>query len=254
MKLGAQFFTLRERCKTPEALHASFAAMKEIGYDNAQMSAICQIEPERLRSYVEEFDLPITCTHSPFDRIVNDTDALIREHQIYGCPVIGLGMMPGEYHGSLEAARTFLHLIDEPMKKIEAAGLHLAYHNHAFEFKDLEGTCLYDLLIEEAPSLHFILDTYWVKYAGRDVFHYLDLFGSSRMTNIHFKDMRTEPEGEICPCGAGVIDFAPIIARCDALGIPNALVEQDNAPTLGDEYEQMRFSYEHLAPLFGERR
>ena len=50
MKLGAQFFTLREKNKTPEGLYNSFAEMKKIGYQIAQMSAICQIEPERLKS------------------------------------------------------------------------------------------------------------------------------------------------------------------------------------------------------------
>ena len=94
MKLGAQFFTLREKNKTPEGLYRSFADVKKIGYQVVQMSAICQIEPERLKAYSDEFELPITCTHSPFERIVNDTDALIKEHIIYGCPVIGLGSMP----------------------------------------------------------------------------------------------------------------------------------------------------------------
>ena len=95
MKLGAQFFTLREKNKTPEGLYNSFKKVKEIGYQVVQMSAICQIEAERLRSFSDEFELPITVTHSPLDRILNDTDALINEHKIYGCPVIGLGMMAG---------------------------------------------------------------------------------------------------------------------------------------------------------------
>ena len=62
--------------------------------------------------------------------------------------------------------------------------------------------------------------------------------------------MKTEPKGEICPCGVGVIDFAPVVKLCNELNIPNALVEQDNAPTLGDSYEQMSISYSNLAHLF----
>ena len=143
MKLGAQFFTLRERNKTPEGLYNSFKAVKEIGYQVVQMSAICQIEPERLKSFSDEFDLPITCTHSPLDRILNDTDALINEHKIYGCPVIGLGMMPKEYWNSVEDVRKFMDMLRDPMKRIEAAGLKFAYHNHAFEFVDLGGVCSY---------------------------------------------------------------------------------------------------------------
>ena len=147
MKLGAQFFTLRERNKTPEGLYESFRRVKEIGYQVVQMSAICQIEAERLKAFSDEFDLPITCTHSPLDRILNDTEALVKEHITYGCPVVGLGMMPKEYHGSIEGARTFIDLIREPIKRIEDAGLRFAYHNHEFEFVDLGGVCSYDLLL-----------------------------------------------------------------------------------------------------------
>lgn len=250
MKLGAQFYTLREKNKTPEGLRNSFKVMKEIGYSVAQMSAICPIEPERLMSFSEEFDLPITCTHSAYDRIVGDTDALIKEHITYGCPVIGIGSMPNNFRGSVEGARAFLESIKEPMKKMEAAGLRFAYHNHAFEFDDLGGVCSFDILNEEAPTLNYILDTYWIKYAGRDYLEYIKLFGNERLTNVHFKDMRTEPKGEICPCGAGTIDFAPVVKLCDELNIPYALVEQDNAPALGDEYEQMKFSFDHLKHLF----
>lgn len=250
MKLGAQFYTLREKNKTPEGLYNSFKEMKKIGYQVAQMSAICEIEPERLKAFSDEFELPITCTHSPYDRIVNDTNALIKEHKIYGCPVIGLGMMPKEYRDTLEGARAFMDAIREPLKRINDAGLRFAYHNHAIEFVDLGGVCSYDLMIEELPTLNFILDTYWFKYADRSYLDYIKLLGNERLTNVHFKDMKTEPKGDICPCGEGTIDFAPVVKLCDELKIPYALVEQDNAPKLGDEYEQMATSFNNLKHLF----
>ena len=250
MKLGAQFFTLRERNKTPEGLYNSFKEVKKIGYQVVQMSAICQIEPERLKSFSDEFELPITCTHSAFDRIVNDTDALIKEHITYGCPVIGIGSMPNEYRGSIEGARAFMDAVRTPIKKMEDAGLRFAYHNHEFEFVDLGGVCSYDLLMEELPTLNFILDTYWFKYADRSYLDYIKLMGNERLTNVHFKDMKTEPQGEICPCGVGTINFAPVVKLCDDLKIPYALVEQDNAPKLGDEFEQLATSFNNLKHLF----
>lgn len=250
MKLGAQFYTLREKNKTPEGLYNSFKEVKKIGYQVVQMSAICQIEAERLKSFSDEFELPITCTHSAFDRIVNDTDALIKEHITYGCPVIGIGSMPNEYRGSIEGARAFMDKIREPMKKMEDAGLRFAYHNHDFEFVDLGGVCSYDLLMQELPTLNFILDTYWFKYADRSYLDYIKLMGNERLTNVHFKDMKTEPKGDICPCGVGTIDFAPVVKLCDDLKIPYALVEQDNAPKLGDEFEQLATSYNNLKHLF----
>ena len=250
MKLGAQFYSIRDNTTTPEDLKESFKKIKDIGYEIVQMSAICKIEAERLKSFSEEFSLPITCTHSPFDRIINDTDALIREHIVYGCPTIGLGSMPREYVESPDGLAAFIDTIKLPIKKIRDAGLRFAYHNHAFEFDKIDGKLPYDVLIEELPELDFIVDTYWIRYAGYDFMDYIRKLGPDRVRNVHFKDMLTEPKGSICPCGNGVIDFAPLVKLCDEMGIVNALVEQDNAPESGDSIDQMRISYENLKHIF----
>ena len=250
MKLGAQFFSIRNMTQTPEGVRRSFQKMHEIGYTVSQMSGICAMQPEMLRDLAEEFNLPITCTHSPFDRIVKDTDNLIKEHKIFNCPVIGLGYMPNEYHSDIEAVRAFLSTLKEPIKKIRDAGLTFAYHNHAFEFERVGGVQIYDILIEECSDMNFILDTYWVKYGNNDIIKYIDLLGGKRMTNIHFKDMKTENRGPICPCGEGVIDFKPIIDKCREVGVKYALVEQDNAVEADSSYDQMEISYQNLKNLF----
>lgn len=250
MKLGAQFYSIRDKAKTPEGIRNSFKAMKDIGYEITQMSGIGEIAPEELRDISLEYNLPITCTHINPAYLRENTEKYINEHKIYGCPVIGIGGMPTEYRGTLEGTRAFIKEFSEIAKKINDAGLAFAYHNHAFEFEDLGGVIAYDVLIEEFENLTFILDTYWVKYGGYDYLDYIKSLGNKRIQNVHFKDMKTEPKGEICPCGVGVIDFAPVVKLCNELSIPNALVEQDNAPTLGDSFEQMGISYANLAHLF----
>ena len=250
MKLGAQFYSIRDKATTPEEIKRSFKAMKEIGYEIAQMSGIGEISAEELRDISLEYNMPITCTHISPPLLRENTDKYIHEHKIYGCPVIGIGSMPGEYRGSVEGIRAFIKDFSDVAKKLNDAGLKFAYHNHAFEFDDLGGVCSYDVLIEEAPTMNFILDTYWFKYAGRSYLDYIKLLGNTRLTNVHFKDMLTAPQGPICPCGEGTIDFAPVVKLCNELAIPYALVEQDNAPQLGDEYEQMATSFNNLKHLF----
>ena len=250
MELGAQFYTLRKQAATPEGVENCFRKMHEIGYEVAQMSGICQMDPEVLKEYSIKYQLPITCTHSPYDRIVGDTDALIREHKIYGCPVIGIGAMPKENRDTLEGVRAFIESIREPIKRIEDAGLAFAYHNHAFEFNTPFGTDSFDILAEELPTMEFILDVYWLHYANRNPVEFIKKIGRDRLSNIHLKDMKTNPQGPICPCGEGVIDFASIVKLGKELGIPNALVEQDNAPDLGCEFDQMTRSFKNMKPLF----
>lgn len=252
MKFGAQFYSIRNHTQTPEELYESFKAMKNIGYSIAQMSGICKMDPYVLKSYIEEFDLPVVCTHSPFDRIIGDTDELIREHKIYGCDTIGLGGMPAKYFESADGIRAFIKDMEEPIKKMNAEGITFAYHNHAKEFEDLGGVCAMDILINESDKINFILDTYWVRRGKNDNLEMIKRIGAGRMKNIHLKDLSVEPDGPECPLGLGVIDFKPIVALCDELGIPNALVEQDNAAVSDDSYGQMRISYENMHHLFEE--
>lgn len=252
MKFGAQFFSIRNHTQTPDDLYNSFKVIKGFGYSIAQMSAICKIDPYVLKSYIDEFDLPVSCTHSPFDRIINDTDELIREHKIYGCNTIGLGMMPQEYLYTVDGIRTFLKKVEKPIKKINGAGLTFAYHNHNMEFFDLGGVCAMDILLEENDAINFILDTYWVRRAGEDNLKMIKKIGAGRMQNIHLKDLSYDPDGPECPLGLGVIDFEPIVSLCDELGIRNALVEQDNAALTEDSFGQMKISYDNLKYLFKE--
>ena len=251
MKLGAQFYSLRTECKTPEDLRNTMKKVKEIGYDIMQASSICEIDPYQFRSFIDETDLPVTCTHKSYEAIVNDTDNLIKFHQIIGCKTIGLGGMPLEHRASLDGLKNFVATMKDPIKKINDAGLRFAYHNHAFEFEPIEGVRIYDYLIEELPDMDFIHDVYWSTYAGEDPAKYIKLLGEAgRMIDIHFKDMISAPQGAICPCGDGIIDFAPLVPLCESVGIKNVQVEQDNAPDLGDVFEQMKRSHDHLRPMF----
>ena len=158
--------------------------------------------------------------------------------------------MPGEYRGSYEGLKKFKEEILEPVKKIRDAGLIFTYHNHAFEFENWDGVLPYDYMIEEIPEFDFIHDVYWTTYAGECPSKYIKLLAEAgRMTDVHFKDMKSGPKGPICACGDGIIDFAPLADLCYSLGIKNVLVEQDNAPDFEDSFEQMERSYKHLRPM-----
>lgn len=53
-----------------------------------------------LRSICEENGLRVVLTHTDPARILNDTDAVIREHDILGCDYIGIGAMPEKYRSA----------------------------------------------------------------------------------------------------------------------------------------------------------
>ena len=104
-------------------------------------------------------------------------------------------------------------------------------------------------LIEEFPELNFILDTYWVEFAGHSAIEYIQKIGGNRLTNIHFKDMANDEKRSICPCGEGTLDFKAIYEACKQVGVENVLVEQDNAANRPDPLGEMQKSFAHLRPI-----
>jgi len=251
MKLGAQLYSLRTFLQTPEDIRTTFQKVKAIGYENVQLSGNAPTDAKILKSISEECELPIVITHSPIDRIINDTEALIADHKTFGCPVIGLGVMPDAYRGSLAGLDEFLKVMKEPVKKIHDAGLGFAYHNHAFELTPTEGDdrLVLDVMLEKCTDWGFIMDTYWVEFAGFSAVDYIAKIGKERLTNIHFKDLANNEARSICSCGNGTLDFKTIYEACVKMDVQNVLVEQDNAVDTPDAFAEMAKSFAHLRPI-----
>lgn len=245
-------YSLRTFCQNPEDLKETILKCKAMGYQNVQFSGVAAMDAEVWAQISAETGMEIVCTHNSFDRIVNDTDALIAEHKLFGCSVIGLGGMPVEYRGSREALENFFKVMEEPVRKIEAAGLHFAYHNHNFEFdkfSNAEG-CSMDVMVEEKPNWFMILDTGWVNFAGKSAAEYVERIGGERLRCMHFKEFKKADRDTICPCGEGFSNFPEIIAACRKVGVENVLVEQDNAVNKDDPFDEMKRSADYLLPLF----
>ncbi len=253
MKLGAQLFSVRQFTQNYEDLRSTFGKLKDIGYDSVQVSAIGPIPAEKIAEASNDYSLPVTCTHTPLKRILEETDKVIEEHKIFGCSQIGIGWIDPKEYDTVEKATALIEKLSVPAKKIKAAGLSLAYHNHAAEFDDIGGTCFLDLMIDTFPEMHFILDTYWAVYADKDPIDYINKIGGARMENMHFKDMATAGKGKICACGNGILDFAKIYDAAEKAGVKNVMVEEDNAQDeYGDAFKEMAISYEHLKHLFNK--
>ncbi len=249
MKLGAQLYSLRTFLQTPEEIRKTFERVKKIGYENVQLSGAAPTDAAVLQRISEECALPIVVTHSPFDRILDDTKALIQEHKTFGCPVIGLGAMPPEYRTGLTGLQSFLELLKKPVEEIHNAGLRFAYHHHAFELTPYqnESTLVLDRMLERCSDWDFILDTYWVEYAGFSAVDYIAKIGKERLSNVHFKDLAEDRS--ICACGNGTLNFQSIYEACVKAEVQNVLVEQDNAIDTPDAFGEMANSFAHLRPI-----
>jgi sugar phosphate isomerase/epimerase len=110
-------------------------------------------------------------------------------------------------------------------EKIKKAGMQTGFHNHDFEFHELDGQLIYDALMKrldpalvkmqfqtEVINLGYKASTYFNKYPGRFV-------------SAHLSDWTTDKKQ--VPVGQGVIDWKEFFAAAKTGGVKNFFVEMD---------------------------
>lgn len=249
IKIGVQLYSLRSKMKDIESYTNGFKSVKEMGAEVVQVSGGYRPDSKTLAKLSKEFELPIVITHSSFDRITNDLDKLAEEHLEFGCKTIGIGMMPRSYQTKdMSGYVQFIDFLNEKGEALKKYDMKIAYHNHWFEFKKIDGKIVYDKMIEDTTSnVEFIPDTFWIKVAGYKPEDYITML-KDRVSTLHLKDYKKSLGVPIFRAvGKGDIDFASILKTAELANIENAVVELDLSP---NPYKSMQFSMDTLKKLY----
>ena len=250
MLIGAQMYNVRMFAQREQDLELSLKKVADIGYTVVQISGIGNIPAGRVRSLCDRYGLKIALTHMNPDRILDDTDAIIKENEIMGCDYVGIGMMPERYRCEAWLDRFPADFLPAA-RKIAAAGKLLMYHNHEFEFAKIYGKRVMEYLMESfSPAeMGFTIDTYWAQAGGADVCDWIAKL-KGRIPCVHLKDMDVLADRSVvmAPVMEGNLNFPKIL---DALkadgGVKYMLIEQDHCQE--SPFVCFEKSYRNLAAL-----
>ncbi len=243
MEIGAQFFTLREHCKTLDDFALSLRKVADIGYKTVQISGTCAYEADWLKQQLDSNGLRCVLTHIPGDRLVNEPQTVAKEHEIFGCDYVGLGYY-GFREEKEETLEKFLKLYAPAAKAVREAGKLFMYHNHAREFQKIGGETILQHIAETVPAsdMGFTLDTYWVQVGGGDPAQWLEKL-AGRVPCIHLKDCAFGQQMAVV--GEGNINFDRVFEKAETGGTKYMLVEQDNCNG-EDPFDCLKRSYDYL--------
>ena len=247
MKIGVQFFTIRDYCKTLEDLDESMKKVADIGYKHIQLSGVCAYEADWMAERLNAYGLKADITHFSYDRIINDTDATIAFHDTIGCKYIGIGANPRGI--TPEGLAAMADEVKPIVGKIIESGHKFMYHNHHMELARFDGKTFLDLLCETftPDECGVTLDTYWILAGGGDPAWWLrNLKGS--VDCVHFKDMVYSPIDKgvrMAPIGKGNMNYPEILRACADANVQYAFIEQDNCYE-EDPFDCLKQSYEYF--------
>lgn len=227
--ISAQLFTVRANTKTEEAIAETLCRIREIGYRNVQVSAFGPYCTAFLREELNKNGLTVCATHTPYERIIDETDAVIAEHLELGIPYVGLGMRK---FATEEDVHVFLREILPASEKIRASGLRFVYHNHHHEFAPLDtGRTPMEIILENTTPEQFglLIDVHWLVAAGVSPTSFMRRH-ADRINVIHLKDFALDSERNriYAAVGEGNMDFEEILKVACEIGVEYAAVEQDN--------------------------
>ena len=241
MEIGAQLFTLREFCKTPDDFAETLARVADIGYRTVQVSGTCVYTADWLREQLRRNGLRCVLTHIPSDRLLNDAAAVADDHDVFGCDHVGLG-----YHAFDSSAdcAAFAERYRPVMQTLLNRGKYFMYHNHDSEFRRFDGCTVLERLARDiAPEeMGFTLDTFWVQAGGGDPADWLERL-TGRVPCIHLKDFAYGRKMAVV--GEGNLNFARIFEKAQTAGVQYMLVEQDDCNG-EDPFDCLARSYAYL--------
>jgi sugar phosphate isomerase/epimerase len=239
--IGMHLYTMRD--VLAEDYPGTLKRLAGIGYQTVGVSGRFGHSADKIRTFADEAGLSIVLEHVKYDRMADDWADAIADVQALGGQWIVVPSIPSELH-SVEGFRTAAAAFTEAGKAARDAGLKLLFHNHGRDFDEVDGTVLFDILLDVDPALlGFELDLYWVVNGGKDpVDYFRDHPG--RFPALHVKDMAEDGSWE--DVGAGTLDFAGMFGYASDGGVEQWLVEHDK-PT--DAWQSAEQSYRGLSDL-----
>jgi sugar phosphate isomerase/epimerase len=253
--VGVQLYTVRNvlQQKPEETLRA----LDQIGYREAEFAGA---KLEAIWPILKQTSLKLVSIHletAMFTTAQDKLPAALYDAKSKGCEYAVCPYIAPKDRGGADVMRKLGDNLNKAGEMCRKSGLHLCYHNHAFEWEKVGDERLIDVLMKSTdPALVSLeLDIMWARVGGFDPAKVVEQFGK-RIALMHLKNVaegtptqynEKVPKTAFKEVGAGMIDIPSVLEAAAKAGVKHYFVEQDQTP--GDPVDSLRQSYQYLAKL-----
>jgi sugar phosphate isomerase/epimerase len=257
--VGLQLYTIRDAMG--EDVAGSLKKVSEMGYKYLELAKFARgkfygFAPVEFKKMVNDLDMEALSSHTQVEASGINLDNAKKMADAHAELGVKYCIQPwiNDPDRNIESYKRMIaewNKVGEIMKNV---GIQFGYHNHNFEFANLNGVVpYYDIFLKEMdPALITMeLDLYWATKAGQNP---VEMFSKypGRFQLLHFKDMarRSDPfftiiKDDITSVGSGLIDFRSIWAARETAGAKYLFVEDDNQG-MGKPFEGIKTSIDNL--------
>jgi sugar phosphate isomerase/epimerase len=196
------------------------------GYVSSGFEPLAKMKAADMRRTIADAGLRCESCHYSFQELKENLDdrmAFAHELGLKQMIASGFWLKPEAKLADWVQACKELNQLGERTKK---AGLQLGFHNHHFEFKEIDGVLIYDEIMRQLDpglikmqfqvaviSIGYQAVTFFKKYPGRFV-------------SLHLADWSATEKKQV-PVGQGAVDWKALFAGAREAGVKNYFVEMN---------------------------
>lgn len=240
-RVGLQLYTVRTELK--KDFRATIERIAALGYNELEFAGYFDQSPGEIRKLLQDLGLAAPSAHVG-DRLLGpDAQRVIDDALTVGHRYLVMPWVPPEQWRDLDGWKRRAEAFNRAGQRCKSAGLQFCYHNHQFEFADIQGQRPYDLLLAECqPDLvRMELDLCWAVVARQDPLALLRRH-PGRFPMVHVKQLSASPLAadqdllsmnydaalrKMIDVGPGLIDFRRLLSDPASAGIQHFFVEHD---------------------------
>lgn len=230
-----QLYSVRDDIKAD--FDSTITKVAEAGYRGVEAAnyndgMFYGMTPEEFKGKIEGVGMEVLSSHTG-KRLADDIDktnweevwawwdVAIDAHKKAGMKFIVTPSMPTP--ATLKGLKQYCDYYNQIGEKCNAAGMSFGYHNHNFEYKEIEGKLMYDFMLEntDPDKVFFEMDVYWTTQGGHTPAEYFNKY-PNRFKLLHIKDEKELGGND------SVMDFDSLFQNIDKSGVKYLIVEVEH--------------------------
>ncbi len=228
--IGLQLYSLRYTIQE-QGIEKVLELVSKMGYTTIETAGyndgkIYGLLPEEFKKCCDNAGLKISSAHVGREYVKENEqeimawwDKAIDAHAKLNVKYMIQPWMPKNHNTMKEDLKIYCDYFNAIGIKTAAQSILFGYHNHVFEFEEIEGEVIFDYLLRNTSKNHvcFELDVYWAVVGGKNPVEYIQNY-PEQIRSLHIKD-----EKEIG--ASGKMDFKSIFEAAAKNNIKDWYVE-----------------------------
>lgn len=246
MHLGIQLYSVRDQLE--KSFEGTMDALKAMGVEGVEFAwNYGGMDPSQLAAFLKKKGLLCCGLHTGLKDLQDPASQAYQYAKAVGAPCMTTSCCGQDELANWDQT---IAALAEAGRVAASQGMRFTYHNHAPEFRMMEGQTLLDRLYARtsAATVKAELDTAWILVGGSDPAAYIRKY-AGRVPQVHMKDYSLAKK-TLIEMGQGDVNFPEVVKAAREAKAEWAIYELD-ASTIGDSLASARQSLPLLKKLLG---